>query len=476
MKLVIQSQKGKTLARQLADIGFPLDLRCGGRGVCGGCRVTLLSGSYRTPAGRVEVTRPTPVNACQASLLGDSGELEIPEVLLRGKGRILSGWDTHPLPDSPDTVVAVDLGTTTVAAVKLCRGEVVAEAGAVNRQSRFGADVLSRIVHASKSPEQLDELRQAAVDSLNEVLDALGSGEVQRIGVAANTVMSLLLHGIDPAPVGSHPFLPPCRSFPVRTAGVLGLNAPAGAPVRTVPCISGYLGGDLVAGLGELSLQKGDMLIDIGTNCEILFHAGTGWFGASAAAGPAFEGEGIGSATRAMPGAIDHWFGEGGFSVLGDVEPSGLCGSALIDFLAVERRRGALDEFGRYVPKRESFALAPGIALGEEDVETILKAKAAVRAGIDTLAHHCGTPVETIYLAGGFARYLNLENAIAIGMLPAGCRYRIVGNAALAGAARLAVDPWRIGDLETLAGMPKEVPLAGISEFESAYIDALLLP
>ena len=473
MQLTLKADGRKNLAEQLAAAGYPLDLRCGGNGTCGRCRVHLRSGEWETDGKPVSV--PAEVNACRTRLAGPEGEVEIPERSLAVRqGKVAAAWRSRLLPESRESVIAVDLGTTTVAAVKLRNGEIVREATCFNRQSRFGDNVITRINHVGTSSGALEELRMAAVESVNELLDRLEPDGVARIALAGNTVMSCLFHGIDPSPIGVMPFTPPCRIFPVRGAAELGLRA-GDIPVLTVPAIAGYVGGDLTAGLLETPLRPGELLVDIGTNCEIILQTEQGMFCTAAAAGPAFEGAGIHCGSRAVPGAIDHYFGRNSCSVIGGAAPAGLCGSAMIDFLAVERRLGHLNEFGRIQPPADCFEAAPGVTIYEWEIEQLLKAKAAVWAGIATLAAYCRTPVKKLFLAGGFARYLDFGNAVACGMLP-DCELEAVGNTSLGGAARLAVQPGLAAELERLIDLPKDIPLNLLDEFEDNYIDGLLLP
>ncbi len=466
-------QSPKSLPEVLAERGFPLDLRCGGKGICRRCLIELLSGRWECNGQELAV--PVQAKACQVRLLSDSGEIAIPENSLQKRnGKMSSDWAFGRLPECTDAAIAIDLGTTTLAAVKIQQGRILRRASCYNAQNRFGDNVITRICHAGASAENLAELQQAAVDSINELLCELNSGDVSRIAIAGNTVMSTILHGIDPRPLGKLPFTPPMRIFPVRKASELGLDA--GVPLYTVPAISAYIGGDLTAGLAELHLTAGEMLVDIGTNCEIIFHAPQGLVCAAAAAGPAFEGAGIHCGMRALDGAIDHYFGNGEFSVIGNIEPKGLCGSAMLDFLAVERQLDHLNAFGRLQPKRETFDLAPGVFLHEWDISQLLKAKAAVLSGILALEEYCQSKATKIYLAGGFAQYLNLNNAIAIGMLPAGREYCIAGNTSLAGAAHLACQPEFATTLEKCIDGPQEIPLNSLPAFEDHFIDALMLP
>ena len=478
MKLELHRRKAESLADLLAAEGCALDLRCGGNGSCGRCRVQLLSGTYRIDGKERSVSPPgISAKACRTVLESERGCVDVPDRSLRTlPGRILTEWTGNPPPSLPDPVIGIDIGTTTVAAVKLVNGTIVARASAFNGQSRFGDNVISRIVHAGSSKEALEEERRAVRETIDELLAELDASDCIRIGVAGNTVMTLLFHGVDPSPVGTMPFLPPLRCFPIRTARECGLiSAPPDLPVLTMPAIAGFVGGDLVGGILRTDPQPGEMLVDIGTNCEMVFRTREGIFCTAAAAGPAFEGSGIPCGSRAVEGAVDHYFPDGTFSVLGGGEAAGLCGSAMIDFLAVMRRKGCLNEFGRLQPKAERFAFTETLSIREEEISQLLKAKAAVAAGIQTLADSCGTPVRRLLLAGGFARYLDPANARAIGMLPE-VECRIVGNTSLAGAAELAAKPELLPELERLSALPHELPLNALPEFENNFIDGLMLP
>ncbi len=452
----------ENLAHILAGKGCAPDLRCDGRGTCGRCRVTLLSGTWDVDGRTVQA--PAEALSCRTRLLSEHGEVEFTPALQSGK--IAADWFTAPLPATSEAVIGIDLGTTTVAAVKVFEGQIIGQAGCFNAQHRYGDNVLTRINVAATD---LNGLQQAILSSVRDLLAELDLSDVKRIAVAGNTVMTCLFHGIDPSSIGVLPFTPPARIFPERH------DLFGNIPVLTVPCIAGYVGGDLTAGLAETKLADGEMLVDIGTNCEIIFNTGSGLICTAAAAGPAFEGAGLHFGCRAAAGAIDHYFGSHEFSVIGNTVPQGLCGSAYIDFLAVERAAGHLNDFGRYIPKAESMNITGGIFIHEYDIEQILKAKAAVHAGIKTLEDHCGRRATKIDLAGGFARFLDLSNAIATGMLPER-NYRIAGNTSLAGAARLAVQPELMYKLLELIDRPREIQLNTLPDFEDNFIDGLLLP
>ena len=465
-KRVITSSEN--LARLLSRSGCALDLRCGGSGKCGRCRVKLVSGEWESSGAAV--TPPCEVLACRTHLTGRAGVVEVPEVQEAAPAVEMALPDRVVLKSTADTVMALDVGTTTLAAVTIREGKIIASAGCFNAQSRYGDNVISRIAHAA-TRQGMDELRGALAESLAELAAELDPSHVSRIAVAGNTVMLSLLFGVDPSPIGAYPFAPKRLTFPERN------DLFGDLPVSAVPCISGFLGGDITAGLLVADLSPGDMLVDLGTNCEIVFNTGSGWFGTTAAAGPAFEGAGLRCGCRAVAGAVDHYRAPGDFSVIGGGTPRcGLCGSAYVDYLAVEHRAGRIDRFGRLRnPAEHCRELAPGLSIGEDDLEQLLKAKAAIGSGIASLEKYCGKTADRIFLAGGFASVLDIDNAMAIGMLPAGREFVTVGNSSLAGAAALATDPELMPGLLRLSKLPQELPLAKLPGFERTFADALLL-
>ena len=470
------------------------NLRCGGRGICSSCRVTLLQGVFNVAGKTVDVRlgMPLQANACQTTLLSDTGLIDIPEsaVLAHG-GNIANEWQAAPLPANGRPVAAVDLGTTTVVAVRIENGLVVRTASAFNLQGQYGDNVISRITH-SGSPEGLAQLQKAAAKTIDSLFAQWpDNADIQELGLAGNTTMTCLLWGIDCTSIGVSPFTPPLRVFPVKTASELGISAlPPDTPVHAMPSISAYVGGDLTAGLHETELQPGEALVDIGTNCEIILRTASGeHVCTAAAAGPAFEGAGIACGRRAVPGAIDHILPGWKYTTIGNDSPNGLCGSAMLDFMAVGNQEGWLSSFGRLEKDEISdrireidgitaAEIAPNVTLTEKDLEQLLKAKAAVFAGIQSLLESQNmsfSDLKKLHLAGGFAKYMDLKSAVAIGMLP-DVPFNIVGNTSLAGASRLAAAPSMMDEFIRLSDLPREIPLNDIPSFEDNYIDALMLP
>ncbi len=503
-----EAKESRPLSETLREAGIGLDLRCGGNGRCGRCRIELVRGDF-VAAGRQVSLRgkeTAAVNACTCFPAGAEGEIRIPAASLhRSDGAVEVNFS--PVPDlsgGPGGLsVAVDIGTTTVAALLVEDGRIVASAGMPNRQFRFGDNVIDRIAACQSSPGAQRELHRAVVDeTINPLLAQLAADprRISRMAVAANTVMTHLFYNESPVSIGTAPFTPKFRRFPEVAAASLGVAIRPEGRIIAAPAISGNVGGDITAGLVATGFGASggtELLLDLGTNCEmVLAHRGKVW-ASSAAAGPAFEGANLSFGCRAAPGAVEHLTlsaaGKLELQVSGGGAPIGLCGSGTVDFLAEARRAGALDEYGRLelgVLRRwgrlvtrnggNGFRIASGIVVTEADIERLLKAKAAVGAGIASLLRHAGVEPEEIrifHLCGGFARCLDLDAAQAIGMLPRLERpvFRIGGNTSLAGAVLLAARPDRMAEFEKWADLPCDLPLNSLKGFEESYIDGLLL-
>ena len=436
---------------------------CALRKGCGKCRVKLLSGIWES--GGKLLSAPAVVTPCCTRLKSCIGTVELPDAPFL-EPQVAVNWEgALPLKVQERPVIAVDLGTTTVAGVRIEKGKVVSRAGVLNQQCCFGDNVISRI---EKSEKDFSALRNALLESVQTLLNELGSGDVCRTGVAGNSVMSCFLHGADPRSIGVYPFAVPQRFFPERN------DLFGGIPLVTVPLISGFLGGDILGGLFVSEMEEGELCLDLGTNCEMIFKTDKALWGTSAAAGPAFEGAGITAGSRAMTGAIDRYCGKGDFSVIGGGEARSLCGSALIDFLAVEREKGTLNAFGRFVSGAEKFEVAPGIFVSEKDIAEVLKAKAAVISAVRALERYCGTPVKKIKLAGGFSRFLDINSACRIGLLPR-VETVVCGNLSLAGAAYAALHSGAAEEMMLKAEKVREVHLNDLPDFAELFTKALLL-
>jgi len=417
--------------------------------------------------------------------------------------------------------VAVDIGTTTVAIllVDLRDGRVVSSAGAFNRQMHLGDDVLTRINLCSVDSvmtQQMQELilKGTLAPLLAEAL-AQASATADRlrcITVAGNSTMLHLLDGVNPSSMGIAPFTPVFLNHRVMRSEEEPFRSMLGLPccsIHLLPGAAAYVGADLTAGTfatGLLYDEGPSLLVDVGTNGEIILKHNGRLYGCATAAGPAFEGAGLTNGVRATEGAISHVrFGDRPLRLqtetIGKHSPIGLCGTAYIDLLAEGRRIGLLNAYGRIERERIADAqqyivtdgeggLALRIARGlggadimvtETDVAQLLQAKAAIAAGILTLlaqTHLTPPQIKMIYLAGGFGLHLIRENAIGCGLLPGFTtgQIEVVGNTSLAGAYLALLD---CGALDEIARIGKQMSVIELNldpQFESRYIDQLGVP
>jgi uncharacterized 2Fe-2S/4Fe-4S cluster protein (DUF4445 family) len=524
----VRVEEGTTLLEAARSAGILLETPCNGAGTCAKCRVHVLSGHTDPRASEHRLNRQELATgwrlACK-TLVTDSLEVEFALLdVEQAKQNILTAGEAIQIQKDaypPGAYgVAFDLGTTTVAGslYDLHTGVECAVRATMNRQARLGDDVISRIGAIRTDPSMLAHLQQLVVDSLNEVIDSLCAGtghqetKIIRVTCAGNTTMQQILLGIDPSGLGEKPFTPAFLQAQQTTAATLRLNVNPEAAVIVFPQIGGFVGGDTVAGLLATDadvFDKPTLLVDIGTNGEIaLFNKGQ-ILTASTAAGPAFEGARIRQGMRAVTGAIDRLYVHQGalcYHVIGGVHPSGLCGSALIDAIALLLRAGLLDEMGVLgVPEAglppetaflranlceteqgTCFALAlqadgsPLVSITQQDVRELQLASGALRSGIDTLLKKAGllaTDLDAILLAGGFGNYIRCENAMEIGLLPhiPLKRIRFVGNTSLTGAKRLLLSKAELGRAERIREKSEHVELASEPGFTDAFMDAMML-
>ncbi|MDR1051867.1 MAG: ASKHA domain-containing protein [Deltaproteobacteria bacterium] len=379
--------------------------------------------------------------------------------------------------------LAVDVGTTSVwvRLINLATGEVKPSVGDLNGQISFGEDVISRIVYAGRK-DGLKRLQTRVIDTINRLLERYEDAfpgyrkKTFLMTVSGNTTMAHLLVGLDPKNIRLSPYVPLASTWPSVRASFLGINVEPHTVMKIFPSVSSYVGGDIVAGVLASGLYKREELtlfIDVGTNGEIVIGNQDWMTCAACSAGPAFEGGGVRCGMRAAPGAIESFLYEPAnkrhhLGVIGGVSPSGVCGSGLINIVAEFFRGGVLSKQGKFVEGsspliREGedgleYVLAPAdlsagghdVVITEIDIENLIRAKGAMYSGYQTLLESVGLEmgdIEKVIIAGGFGRSLNIENAIAIGLLPymPVDRFAYIGNSSLTGStlAALSGTMWR---------------------------------
>jgi uncharacterized 2Fe-2S/4Fe-4S cluster protein (DUF4445 family) len=482
----IEVERGGALESVLAPYG--VEFPCGGAGICRGCRVRVLEGAIAvTPEMRDVFTADELAAGWRLACCARAEEALTLE-LAQWELPILA--DDTPVPFEPaeGVGIAIDLGTTTVVAqaVDLTTGEVLGVQSTLNPQVVHGADVMSRIEFA------LDGGGAVLAGEIRDAVAALIGGlprrdTVRAVLLAGNTAMHHLFCGIDVAPLASVPFQPANDGEQVFSPRELGWNLPAAAEVRFLPCLGGFVGSDVLAGIIAAGIHETaglHALIDLGTNGEIVLGNCGRMLCASTAAGPAFEAGRIRMGMRAASGAIAHVaVCDGGFEcrTIGNTEPRGICGSGLVDAVAAGIESGAILTSGRLANGRRELVLAEPVAITQADIRELQLAKGAIAAGLRILTSRWGAStgdVEHLYLAGAFGNYVNIRSARRIGLLeidPA----RIVpaGNTSLRGLKMALLCPSkrdrRIGRVRAVT---EHVPLASDPGFQDTFAECLGFP
>lgn len=414
--------------------------------------------------------------------------------------------------------LTVDLGTTTIGVelVDLKIGETVAFATELNPQVKYGDDVISRISFASVSRDNLHLLHLELVKVLNKMIKQIESTlgvnkqNIYDLVVAGNTPMIHFFLNIDPSSLGQYPFVPIIRNHVVVDAGDIGINVFPKANCFIFPSIGGFVGGDIVAGILATDLHKRPepvLFIDLGTNGEIVVWNGSQLWACSTAMGPAFEGGRIQCGMRAMRGAIEHVLlssqGELKMEVVGDVEPEGICGSGLIDLIAILLNNDVVDYTGRLrfpsekVPEWASkrllsentnvrFCLWKGdtreIFIDAKDVRQFQLACSAIRCGVKLMLRCAGLDprdIKKVYIAGTFGYHLNKENFLSLGILPEEIdkdKIEFVGNSSLAGAKMALINKTKREESITISRKVKHIDLSTLPGFEEEFAMSMFFP
>jgi uncharacterized 2Fe-2S/4Fe-4S cluster protein (DUF4445 family) len=595
----VPAVEGENIYTALKKNGIYLVASCGGKGVCGKCRVKVIEGRSRFEAGaklREKEKGKNIVLACQAFPEEDI-LIEIPEdsklvigdkiAVSKAKGlleflhstepvftppvectvldlgpptihdnisdlervkRALEAKGIHGMRFSHDFVssmskalrdadwkvtlaytdnleafalspseclneygIAVDIGTTTVVLylVNCYDGSLIDVGMTYNSQMRYGDDVITRIVHATEGGG-IAELQQAVVDDVNDMLlPLLEKNSIDRNAVVAavlsgNTTMSQLFWGLDPSSIREEPYIPTINLFPVWRAGTAKIRINSQAPVYTLPSVGSYVGGDIVAGVLASKMHRSSeiaLFMDIGTNGEIAVGNNEWLITAACSMGPCFEGSGIRHGMRATEGAIesvkiDPVNFEPELGVIGGAKPAGICGSGMIDAISELFFTGLIDQRGKFARDLKTdririddegpeFILYRGelrdIVLTEADVENVIRAKAALYAGVSVLLKEVGLSldiVERIYIAGGFGNYLDIDKAIMIGMLPdlPEEKFSFIGNTSISGAYLCLLSRKMRQEAEEIAGKMTYMELSVLRGFMDEYMSALFLP
>ena len=460
------------LLEVLRQSGVHLDAPCGGQGTCGKCRVYV--------NGKEALACRTTVCADMTVTIPADSELQVLQTGIAGESAVC--------PVTEGYLLAIDIGTTSVVCVLLDgTGRGLAVSGMGNPQRAFGADVISRIRAAldGKLGQLTGLIREGVTGLIQKVCGEVGihPDEIRLVSLVGNPAMQQLFLGISPENLAAMPFAPVLTEAKQILCGDI-LPVCPGARLLMVPDISGYVGADtmgciLSAGLHQK--EENTLLVDIGTNGEMVLGSKARMIACAAAAGPALEGAGIHFGMRASEGAIDHvWLEKGKLacSVIGGGEARGICGSGLIDAVAVCLELGLLNKRGRIQNEQRIIPLSEHIFLTQEDIRQVQLAKGAICAGIRLMAERLDIQVADIrkvLLAGAFGSSIDPENACRIGLLPEELSDRIgsMGNAALSGAKMLALDRELLPQTQELAERIEFLELASLPEFPKTFAKAM---
>ena len=494
---------GQSLMEGLIEAGYQFSAACGGKGRCGKCRVQLLEGKVPATAEDESVfsekelaegwrlsCRMYPKEDIKVGFaLNDESRFEV----LGGETAVTQGGEMESAYD-----VAVDIGTTTIAMelIGCDSGQVLGTAAFINSQRVYGADVITRIKASmdGKKEELRKHIRQDLGRGLKELAKKAGISlaDIRKVIISGNTTMGHLLMGYDCDSLGVFPFTPVNIDF-IRGAAeeILGMEGTKAEAVL-LPGISTYVGGDIVSGLYACGFEREEeicMLIDLGTNGEMGIGNREKMLVTSTAAGPAFEGGNISWGAGSVAGAICSVKINGTdveYKTIQDEAPMGICGTGVVETVAELVKEELVDEMGSLDEDYfdDGFPLAKTldgreIVFTQQDVREIQLAKAAIRAGVETLVLRYGITkeqVKKVYVAGGFGYKLDKEKAIAIGMLPEEFADKIetVGNSSLAGARQYLRDAAGEERLSKIVETSEEIGLSTDKDFNEFYMDGMM--
>ena len=493
---------GMNLMTLLVRSGYELNNACGGRGVCGKCKVRIPNTS-ESALSKTEKMFLTPEEQRQgirlACMVRVRQDMEVETLSREREYAVLAEghlpeWVTEHSKDvaGPDEYgIAADVGTTTVVCrlVHLETGKTTDTAASVNDQKKFGLDVLSRISYEQDHPESgRKELQEAIVGNLNRLIaqmcrrQELSTESIRRIAISGNCTMVHMLLGADAVPLGKAPFLPVLKGPQRCLAGEIGLK-PEGAELYCIPAVSAYIGGDIVAGayICELKKLPGNVLfVDIGTNGEIVLAQEGHMNSCSCAAGPALEGMNIHHGMRGETGAIeDVQIRPDGIhlKVIGDGPAEGICGSGILSGIKELLRCGVLRKSGAFVLQDNPVP----VEITQKDVRQVQLAKGAIRSGIEILLENNGlepSMLDEVMIAGQFGSHLPPEDLTGVGILPEETRERIhyVGNTALTGAVAALLSEGIRKEMEALAEEIGYTELGETPEYEYRLAEWLEFP
>jgi uncharacterized 2Fe-2S/4Fe-4S cluster protein (DUF4445 family) len=480
LSIEVEAPCGASLISSLSQHG--VEFPCGGTGLCGGCGVRVLAGSL--PVTGADLAVYSTEQLTQGWRLACQARAEMPLVLECGQWRMDVLTDSSGMSGTGRTGlgIAIDLGTTTIAAqmMDLASGSVLGVETELNPQATFGSDVMNRIRAVLAGADLTTVVRGA----LRQMIVKLAKGrehEVVEVVLVGNSVMHHLFSGLDVEPLAHAPFESPHLGVQSFRPQDLGWTLPSACRIRFLHCLGGFVGSDILAGIVAVGMHQAEdlmALVDLGTNGEIAIGNRDGVVCASTAAGPAFEAGSIRMGMRAATGAISYVSLTDGLmraTVIGDVDARGICGSGLVDAIAAGLQSRAILASGRIADGTKQFPISGPVVLYQADVRELQLAKGAIASGFKLLLKRVGAEageLKSIYLAGAFGNYVQIESAIGIGLIEAPkALVHAAGNTALRGAKMLLLSAE-----EPILPPIEHVALAADPGFQDEFANCMSFP
>lgn len=473
----------------LRDIlsGYGLEFPCAGKGICGNCKVELLRGNILLTDvhRRALQTKKTDTALWRLACLSRVTE-DITIHINQFSPIILADHSDFAFTPQEGYGIAVDLGSTTIVAqlLKLENGKILGVETALNPQAAYGADLISRISFATESKANAGVLTILIRETIGKLIADLYRKHPfvpLKICIVGNTVMHHLFCGLDVTPLSAYPFSSPHMEARCFTPEFLHWQIPAETNICFLPNIGGFVGSDILAGIRATRMhekEKYQLLIDLGTNGEIAIGNQHRILCASTAAGPAFEGTNITQGIRATQGAIagaERINGQIITRIIGNGKAKGICGSGLIDAVQVFLESGDIDFTGNFMTAEPRLHLTGDIYIYPQDIREFQLAKAALAAGVQLLMnqlHITRDDIEHVFIAGGFGNYLNLKNAISLGLLEFE-ENRIIrlSNSALTGAKIALFETQEC--FSDLLSLTSSISLETLADFQDIFCEKM---
>lgn len=450
----VYASDGQLLSDLLIEAGKAFEHPCGGKGTCRKCLVTVNASEELS---------------CQYRIKSDI------VVYTESKNNIVSVSGASESAVYTDNICLVlDIGTTTLALalVSLDEKRIIRVITADNPQRIYGADVISRIDYCRRNgPEELNKVLISEVNSMISELDLKKAGDMY---VAGNTTMLHLFFGVDCSSIGVAPYTPVFLESQTVKGADIGLTCVA--TVESLPSIASFVGADITAGLNYIQKPDGgkyNLLIDLGTNAEIVLFSENSAVCASAAAGPCFEGANISCGMSATQGAV-YSCSDGEIKTVGNTAVKGICGTGLIDIIATLIKNRLIDETG--FMECGKYLIAEGVYINQDDIRQYQLAKSAVKSAILTLLQIKEVPfddIEKVYISGGFSAEINISNAVLTGLLPkeAETKCVTVNNSSLLGTVRYACEK---NDLSSYVDIAENVDLSLNTLFADLFMKNMM--